>query len=574
MSALSAMWRRIPAVVLATVVLGACSDDDDNGLQPLPELLAPSGVQVSSEVESGTATATISWTAVDDADSYIVQRATGAAGGTFVQVGNPVTATSMTDESVHEGTTYRYRVAARRGTEVGAFSGDQSVEIGMAGPRVATIGANITADRTLYADTVYTLSGFVKVANGATLTIEPGTVILGDYDVVGSSLFVLRGAKIRALGTAESPIVFTSERPIGERQPGDWGGLIIVGNGIINRADPTFLEGTGTNEVTNPSVNYAGGTDNGDGSGELRYVRVEFAGYAPAPNQELNSFTFAAVGSATVFEGLQSLAGLDDSFEWFGGAVDGKYLVSYEAGDDHFDASEGYTGRNQYLIAFQSKVLTPRPAAGGVSGDPQGFEIDGCSAANCLSGETSQPYNLPVFANFTAVGTGPGFVDANNGGFGMVLRRGTGGYYVNGILARWPKAPLSLRDAATEARFSAGDALVSNLLLASNGPAQDNATTFESGTGRFTIDEAANAIVKTTQTAASLVNVLPTDPTSGAQFDWQPPAASTASSGGMSTFSGDLSTRAGTFVTATDYRGAADPDGPKWWAGWTNYADN
>jgi hypothetical protein len=145
---------------------------------------------------------------------------------------------------------------------------------------------------------------------------------------------------------------------------------------------------------------------------------------------------------------------------------------------------------------------------------------------------------------------------------------------VNGILARWPKAPLSLRDAATEARFTAGDALVSNLLLASNGPSQENASTFESGTGRFTIDEAANAIVKTPQTAASLVNALPTDPTSGAQFDWQPPAASPASSGGMSTFSGNLSTRAGTFVTATAYRGAADPDGPKWWAGWTSYADN
>ena len=573
MRAFPVMWRRLPAVVIATVVLGACSDDD-NGLEPLPELAAPSGVAVTSALANDEATATVSWTAVDDADSYIVQRVTGASGGTFVQIGGPVAATSMSDESVEQGTTYRYRVAARRGTEVGPFSGEQSVEVGTAGPKVRTISANITADMTLYADTVYTLSGFVKVANGATLTIEAGTTILGDYEVVGSSLFVLRGAKIRALGTPENPIVFTSERPVGERQPGDWGGLIIVGNGVINRGDPTFLEGTGTNEVTNPSVNYAGGDDNGDDSGELRYVRVEFAGYAPAPNQELNSFTFAAVGSATEFEGLQSLAGLDDSFEWFGGAVDGKYLVSYESGDDHFDASEGYQGRNQYLIAFQSKVLVPRPAAGAVSGDPQGFEIDGCSAANCGSGETSEPHTIPVFANFTMVGTGPGVVDATNGGFGMVLRKGTGGFYVNGILARWPKTPLSLRDASTQARFTAGDALVSHVLLASNGPAQDNATTFEGGTGRFTIDEAANAIVKTTQSAASLVNVLPTDPTSGAQFDWQPPAASPAASGGMSGFAGTLATRAGTFVTATEYRGAADPDGPKWWAGWTSYADN
>jgi hypothetical protein len=566
--------RRLPALLLATIALGACSDDDDNGLEPLPELTAPTNVSVTSEVEGDAATATITWDAVDDADSYIVQRAAGAAGGTFLQIGDPVAATTMADESVDQGTTYRWRVAARRGTEVGAFSAERSLEIGTAGPKVRTIAANITSDLTLYADTVYTISGFIKVANGATLTIEAGTTILGDYEVLGSSLFVLRGARIRALGTPEAPIVFTSERPVGERKPGDWGGLVILGNGRVNRGDPTFLEGTGTNEVTNPSIDYAGGTDNADDSGELRYVRVEFAGFAPAPNQELNSFTFAAVGSGTDIEGLQSLAGLDDSFEWFGGAVDGKYLVSYESGDDHFDASEGYQGRNQFLIAFQSKVLTPRPEAGAVSGDPQGFEVDGCSATNCTSGETSEPFNIPVFANFTMIGTGPGVVDANNGGFGLVLRRGTGGFYVNGILARWPKTPLSLRDAATQARFTAGDAQIGGILLASNGAAQDNATTFESGTGRFTIDEAANAIVKTTQTAASLVKALPTDPTSGAQFDWQPPAASPAASGGMATFAGSLATRAGTFVTATDYRGAADPDGRKWWAGWTSYADN
>src|SRR5687767_364746 len=95
-------------------------------------------------------------------------------------------------------------------------------------PGDATINADITASRTLYADTTYTLSGFIKVANGATLTIQAGTKIIGDFDVPGSSLFVLRGAKINAVGTAENPIVFTSERSTG-REAGDWGGLIIVG---------------------------------------------------------------------------------------------------------------------------------------------------------------------------------------------------------------------------------------------------------------------------------------------------------------------------------------------------------
>ena len=101
------------------------------------------------------------------------------------------------------------------------------------------ITGDVTASRTLYADTLYTLSGYVKVQNGATLTIQAGTRIIGDTAVAGSSLWILRGAKIEANGTAAAPIVFTSGRLPGNRKPGDWGGIIIIGNGIINRTgDP------------------------------------------------------------------------------------------------------------------------------------------------------------------------------------------------------------------------------------------------------------------------------------------------------------------------------------------------
>src|SRR6202008_4450519 len=251
------------------------------------------------------------------------------------------------------GTAYQYRVAALRGTERSEYTGAQAVTTGNRGG--VTLSTDINANRRLDSDTVYVLGAFVHVINGATLTIEEGTRIEG---VPGSALFILRGAKILAIGTAEKPIVFTSNRATG-REPGDWGGLIIVGNGVINRADPVLLEGTNTGG-TNYAVNYSGGNNNTDDSGERRSVRVEFPGFGPAPNQELNSFTFAAVGSGTRLSYLQSLAGLDDSFEWFGGAVDGKFLVSYESGDDHFDASEGYVGRNQFLIALQDTIIPPR----------------------------------------------------------------------------------------------------------------------------------------------------------------------------------------------------------------------
>ena len=435
-------------------------------------------------------------------------------------------------------------------------------------PGAAMITTDITTNRLFHAETTYTLSGFIKVANGATLTIQPGTKIVGDYDVPGSSLFVLRGAKINAVGTAERPIVFTSEKSTG-RQAGDWGGLIIVGNGVVNRADPTILEGTGTNATSNPQVNYAGGTNNADDSGELRYVRVEFAGYATAADQELNSFTFAAVGNGTRLSYLQSLYGLDDSFEWFGGAVDAKYLVSYEAGDDHFDASEGFSGRNQFLIAYQSIRPEARAAAGSPSSDPQGIENDGCAGANCLNGQNSTPRTDAMFANFTLVGTGPGVVDGTSGGIGMMLRRGTAGYYVNGIVARWPRSALSLRDQATLDRIVDGSLLIRNVYLAENGP------TFQAASGstvQGTMDLTAAGIEVSAGVAASAVfTSLPATPGS---LDWSLAAASAARTGGTGAFSGALATKAGTSVAGTAYRGAADPNGPKWWAGWTSYARN
>ena len=446
------------------------------------------------------------------------------------------------------------------------------------GSCAATLNADITTSRILYADTVYTLTNFVHVSgNGTVLTVEPGTVIRG---TIGSALFVLPGARIMAEGTAANPIVFTSDQPVGQRRPGDWGGLIIVGRGIINRTGTVELEGTGSSS-SNYVVTYNGGTDNADNSGTLRYVRVEFAGFGVAANQELNSFTFAAVGSGTTVEHLQALAGLDDHYEWFGGAVDAKYLVSYEAGDDHFDSSEGHVGRNQYLIGFQSVILQPRPGSGVVSGDPQGFEVDGCGSASgsgCAGGYDSTPLNSPLFANFTLVGTGVNSdVSSTSGGIGLLLRRGTAGYWLNGILARWPRAAISLRDTETQQRFTDDIAAVRNVYVVETGStAGTNGPLFESGSGRFTIDATANSIVSAAGdiTAASVFAALPATPATAAALDWSLSTGSAARTAGSGAFTGALATKAGSFATGTAYVGAVDPSGAKWWQGWTSYARN
>ncbi|HEX8672259.1 MAG TPA: fibronectin type III domain-containing protein [Longimicrobium sp.] len=535
---------------LALVAVAACDGSPTN-----EELFAPTGLVATP---TGPSSVRVSFNAVPDASGYDLERATGTSTD-WTKVAT-VQSVTYDDTGLLPETSYRYRVAALKGSGRSDF-GPEAMVATSNRPEVA-LSSDFTSNRRLHADTLYVLNNWVHVANGATLTVDAGTRIEGNAN---SALFVLRGAKILAVGTEARPIVFTSHRAAGQRQPGDWGGLILVGNGIINRGDPVILEGSNTGG-SNVAVNYAGGTSNADDSGELRYVRIEFAGFGPVPDAELNSLTLAAVGSGTRINYVQTMAGLDDSFEWFGGAVDAKYLVSYESGDDHFDASEGFVGRNQFLIALQSTILTPRAGSGNSSTDPQGFEVDGCSGANCIAGQSSQPHTIPVFANFTMNGTGPGVVPAA-GGFGGVLRRGAGGFYVNGIIARWPGAALAIRDAATNDRITAGDLSIRNVLAAENG------TLFESGSGRFTVDAAANAIETSPSATASLFGSF--DVSRGAAgLDWHPSVTSAARTGGLATFTGTLATKAGTAVTGTTYRGAADPAGARWWANWTTYVRN
>lgn len=434
------------------------------------------------------------------------------------------------------------------------------------GPGIATLSGNITANRTLSSDTVYTLSGYVKVQPGTTLTIPAGTKIVGDTAVAGSSLWILRGARISALGTASNPIVFTSARAAGNRRPGDWGGIVIIGNARINRtANPVFTEGP-----ANIAENYAGGTDDNDNSGIMRYVRIEFAGYdiSNGQGQELNSLSLYAVGRGTTLEYVESLAGLDDSFEWFGGTVDGRYLVSYEAGDDHFDWAEGYSGRNQFLIAFQSTTIAPRPGTGTLSTDPRGFEGDGCENTKAGCTYANLPLSRPVFANFTVVGPGAG-VFAPADGNGAVIRRGSAGTFVNGIIARWPLYGISLRDAETNALRGVDSVTVRNVILS------DNSANFEPAGTNFgqSLNVVTNNIMQPTGATALFTSTT----TSG--LDWTPAASSAARTGGMATFigtpvAGRVAAFFGGAMLGTSFVGAQDPAGVKWWQGWTAYAQN
>ncbi len=574
--------RRFVATTFAALGLLATACNSDSATEPLPTVvLGASGSATSSSVVK------ITFNSKSGDTGYNIERAEGTA-GTFAQVGTVAAPASVgsvtyTDVGLKVTTLYRYRIITVRGTQTSTPSSEISVTTLAFANAAADIAADITASRTLYADTAYTLKGFIHVANGATLTIQAGTKIMGDFNTIGSSLFILRGAKIQAVGTATHPIVFTSSRPAGQRQAGDWGGLMVIGNALINRSGAVELEGTntvaGTTSGTNYQVLYSGGTTATDNSGTLSYVRVEFAGFAPSLNNELNTFSFAAVGSGTRVSYLQAMAGLDDSFEFWGGGFDGDHLVSYEAGDDHFDMSEGFVGRLQYLISLQSTALTPRTSAGSLSSDPQGIENDGCAGSGCDLAFISTPLTIPVVANFTLIGTGDVATSGSSGGVGMVLRRGTGGYYVNGVIARFPRGAVGMRDNDTFARAgsaAAPDLATTDLAVRNVVSAETNSIVFETGTGRNAFDLAGNSIVASAATSSSLFTALHAagaTPTV-AGLDWTPAAGSAIATGGLATFTGKLATKAGTFVTGTSYQGAAAPGGTKWWSGWTVYTRN
>ena len=578
--------RAIAMTSFSLLALAACGSDGPTA--PVAPV-APANGTLAITV-SGLPAGVNAAIAVTGPGSYS-QSATASATYSVAPGSYTVAASQVTTNNVR----YNAAITGSPATVTSNATATATVTYSITANPTVTISGSIAANRTLTPDTNYVLRGFVYVNSGATLTINAGTKLVGDTTALGSALFVLRGARIVANGTEAAPIVFTSQRSVGNRAPGDWGGLIVVGNARNNRAGNIIVEGSDGSVVGGNSagVVYTGGTNDADNSGTLRYVRVEFAGYATLTDAELNSFTFAAVGSGTTFEYLQSVSGLDDSFEWFGGTVDGKYLVSYESGDDHFDTSEGYSGRNQFLIGYQSTFLIPRAGAGAVSTDPQGFEVDGCNGGGCSapaggnaqsSGAANGLWTMNVFANFTMIGVGAGVTTPTNGGVGMVLRRGTGGYYLNGVVARWPRQAISVRDTTSNNRFQVDSLIVRNLYFADNG-SQSNGVTFDpTGTNfgqqaAFTARNSNITVAAGTVTAASLFTELPagtiTAPTA-AGFDWSPATGSPIATGGLSAFTADpkIAARAGTFITATAYRGAAAPGGAKWWANWTNYARN
>lgn len=323
---------------------------------------------------------------------------------------------------------------------------------------------------TLDASQKYLIKGIVTVESGSVLTIPAGTVLFGEKKSKGT-LIVKPGAQIIAEGTAEKPIVFTSNQAAGEREQGDWGGLIILGKANCNQNNPAI-------EGVSPAVNYGtfnSSANDADNSGILKYVRIEYAGIALTPNNETNSLTLGAVGSGTTVEYVQVTYGGDDGFEWFGGTVNCKHLVSYGSWDDDYDVDFGYSGKVQFALAVRDPFNADQSGS-------NGFEVD-----NDGSGTNATPKTAAVFSNVTLLG--PSFDSSKsisgNNKHGMHLRRNSEVSIFNSVIAGYPIG-LNMDGSATLANYTGGNAVLDNNILVSAGANRSAPSPFVSGTSAST----------------------------------------------------------------------------------------
>lgn len=257
-----------------------------------------------------------------------------------------------------------------------------------------TISSNISTNTTWVAGQTYLLQGPIYITNNSILTIPAGVVVLGDKSSSGAALIVTKGSQLIANGTVSQPIVFTSNQAPGARSLGDWGGIIILGKAANNNSNGLAnIEGL----PISANSEHGGGTsvDDNDNSGSLKYVRIEFGGYVYQPNQEINGLTMGSVGRGTTIDYVQVSYVNDDAFEWFGGTVNCKHLVSYRNLDDDFDTDLGYKGYVQYGLALRDPDLADVPAVS----TSEFFESD-----NDATGSAATPKTAPIFSNITCIG--------------------------------------------------------------------------------------------------------------------------------------------------------------------------
>ena len=410
----------------------------------------------------------------------------------------------------------------------------------------------ISSSTTWTADRRYLLSGRVDVTAGTTLTIQPGTTICGDADqqlMNVSYLNIAPGAKLIADGTAQKPIVFTSSRPVGQRRPQDWGGVVLRGFAPIN--NPPSI-GMGPDTVCADAEASAGkygpcGTPNAaDNSGVLRYVRIEFAGREFAPDKELNSLSLYAIGSGTTLDYIQVHRGSDDGFEFFGGTVNLTHAVASSGQDDAFDWEFGWVGKGQFWVSTQDSSIGNR-----------GFEAD-----NNRMNAALDPHSNPTISNVTLLGLGRGaLAGGSDKREGLALRSGVNANLSNLIVSGFSDVGLSFEE-ATVSQAMAGKLSLTRTLFFGNGPVGDAKNVSDVMTVGSTAFNVKGWVLG--QAGNSEADPMLTDPFNAMAPNFLPKPASPALQSG--------SAPSDPFFTSVAHIGAFGTE--DWTTGWTAYPAN
>ena len=421
----------------------------------------------------------------------------------------------------------------------GCSTNSDNTSVGPSTSDVTVLTGTITDNTTLTADNNYLLRGGVFVGdddNETVLTIEPGTVIYGESATWGM-LVIRRGSKIMAEGTVDAPIVFTSDKPVGQRGRANWGGLIINGRAPLNTGPEAYGEG---------GTGYYGGDDPDDNSGVLRYVRVEFAGREISPDNELNGIAFQGVGSGTTVEYIQVHMNKDDGIEFFGGTVNTKYLYVTGCADDQFDWTDGWQGKGQFWVCQQY----------GDDAD-QGIEAD-----NNADNNDATPRSNPTIYNITLIGD-KGGVESD---IGVLLREGTGATIRNAIVMNFGDCGIDLDHEATFQNAWGGTALNGNLIV-------DNCIFYDNTETWQTSDDDETTFPFTTQEFIGTLNANNqfSDPNLTAPYDKANPDFRPGS--GSIALSGYAQPPADGFFESVDFIGGVDPDN-NWLEGWTTSAQD
>lgn len=405
----------------------------------------------------------------------------------------------------------------------------------------SNIISGVISSSKFYAKGTWILKGYVYVTDGATITFEAGCIVKSDITEKGA-LIIERGAKLVASGTAASPIVFTSGKPVGSRAPGDWGGIILLGKAPTNRPldpAPTIEGGVGRQY---------GGTDPLDESGILRFVRIEYAGIAAEPGSEINGLTCGGVGSGTILENIQVSFGNDDAYEFFGGTVNAKNLVAFATADDDFDFDFGYTGKIQFAVSCRKPDFVDAGDTG------NGIECD-----NDGAGTLAVPRTKPQLSNFTIIGPNDAAGTAANHNMSNRWRRATQFIIRNSILMGHPDGGFETLNDPT-----LNDYFVNNISEFKNNLVHASTLPYKTANAAIATNAQiqAKAEAEGCITYATSAAIMLTSPFYSTTPNFLPAVGSPALAG--SSFTG-----MNAFFTSTTYRGAFGAT--NWTNGWANW---